>query len=92
MYKLVEDVLKINSAEIEDNKVIRDLIDSVFTDTFFFNRIAMWIYIVFNSMPFLLQLYFPESIGHVGVIICMISALLVESALFVLEIIELKTS
>lgn len=84
----MQDVLRINAQEIEDNKIIRDIIDSVFYSTHRWNQVIMWLYIIFDCLPLFLQIFYTQS--TVGVIACCLSVFFFQCALFCLEYVELK--
>lgn len=54
----VNEIVQMNSGEIEENSIIRDIIDVAFMDTAFFKNVQLTIFMLFHVGPMLTQMFF----------------------------------
>lgn len=86
--ELLDTVLNMNANEIEDNSIVRDLIDSIFGLTRMFNIFMMCTYLVFHCIPLVLVIFYIK--GAFGTIICTLLMLFIQMFRLFFEYMDMR--
>lgn len=89
---MVQGILYMTQEELDQNTIIRQIIDAAFSYVRIVTMARMWFYIIFFAFPMLAQMFFSDVLGGFWVIVFCLSALSVQVILFLFELIEMKVS
>lgn len=83
-------MVQMNFSEIEDNSIVRDIIDVAFMHTQFVKNIQFFIYMMFHTAPFMVQMFFTKTINQSIHTACCMSMIFCQLFFIIFEFMDMN--